>query len=506
MQRGRSLFAPRRAPVPVMVIGAKRRSLSKVLWRYFRHESKIGANTLSASEMRMIMAKTISHCQGKGSLTHNNRKFSTKNVDGSRTKDNITFVEQSIADVYDDLFGAAVERYNAKQKRSDRKIKSGYFEHVFKRAPAQTVVTSADKRKSFYEDVVQIGTKDDTGVGTADAAVAAECLTEYMNGFQEHNPNFRVFNAVLHLDEATPHLHIDYIPVGHYKQGVDTQNGIAQALKEMGYGTGKDAISRWRESERAVLDGICKAHDIEIATPEKSRGSLTVEAYKEYVKVKEQVDEKKAEVARLDEKAENADRLLKHREDLCTQVEAVIDGLDEQYQEKSATVQRLDSEIYEKENKKAQTEAALEEKQAILNESAHKVFKLDFIDKMETGKTIFGGKVTISPEDYEILTDIAKKQIATESREGELTVEIANLKKKNEELSAEKEQLTEQNTQLRRENGELQSVYGRIALAKLRSELDNLQRKLDRVMEFIKGLGLAEKLQTFLNSNKKLHR
>ena len=327
-----------------------------------------------------------------------------------------------------------------------------------------------------------------------------------MNGFQERNPNFRVFNAVLHLDEATPHLHIDYIPVGHYKQGVDTQNGIAQALKEMGYGTGKDAISRWRESERAVLDGICKAHDIEIAAPEKSRGSLTVEAYKEYVKVKEQVDEKKAEVARLDEKAENADRLLKHREDLCTQVEAVIDGLDEQYQKKSATVQRLDSEIYEKENKKAQTEAALEEKQAILNESAHKVFKLDFIDKMETGKTIFGGKVTISPEDYEILTDIAKKQIATESREGELTVEIANLKKKNEELSAEKEQLTEQNTQLRRENGELQSVYGRIALAKLRWERENLQRKLDRVMEFIKGLGLAEKLQTFLNSNKKLHR
>lgn len=222
------------------------------------------------------MAKTISHCQGKGSLTHNNRKFSAKNVDSSRTGDNVVFVEQPIADAYDDLFGAAIERYNAKQKRSDRKIKCGYFEHVFKRTPAQTVVTSADKRKSFYEDVVQIGTKDDTGVGSTDAPIAAECLTEYMNGFQTRNPNFFVFNAVLHLDEATPHLHIDYIPVGHYKQGVDTQNGIAQALKEMGYGIGKDAISRWRESERAVLEKICNAHGIEIAAPEKSRGSLTM--------------------------------------------------------------------------------------------------------------------------------------------------------------------------------------------------------------------------------------
>ena len=160
--------------------------------------------------------KRISHCQGRGSLTHNNRKFNAKNVDEDRTKDNIVFKEQPIEAAYDELFGAAVERYNAKQKRSDRKIKTSYFEHLFKRSPSQSVVTSADKRKSFYEDVVQIGTKDNTGVGTADAAVAAECLTIYMNGFQERNPNFRVFNAVLHMDEATPHLHIDYIPVGHY--------------------------------------------------------------------------------------------------------------------------------------------------------------------------------------------------------------------------------------------------------------------------------------------------
>lgn len=453
------------------------------------------------------MAKTISHCQGKGSLTHNNRRFSAKNVDSSRTKDNIIFIEQPIADAYDDLFGAAIERYNAKQKRADRKIKNGYFEHAFKRkTPPPYVVISADKRKSFYEDVVMIGTKDDTCVGSPDGQIAAECLTEYAKGFAARNPNFHVFFSALHLDERTPHLHIDYIPIGHYKKGVDTQNGLAQALKEMGYGTGKDAISRWRLAERAVLEQICKEHGIEISAPEKSRGSLTVEQYKEYAKVKEQVEEKKKEVARLDKKTEYADRLLKHREDLRTQVEAVIDGLDEQYQEKTAVIKQLDSEISEKENIKARTENALAEKQAVLSESAHKVFKIDYIDNIETGKTVFGGKVTVARDDYDRLTNLAKKQIAAERHEGELTAEVTKLKKKNEELTTEKERLTTQNAELRNENGKLQSVYGQIAISKLRSERDNLQRKLDRVMEFIKSLGLVEKLQAFLQPNKRLHR
>lgn len=401
--------------------------------------------------------KRISHCQGKGSLTHNNRKFSAKNVDEARTKDNVVFVEQGIKEAYEQLFGAAVERYNAKQKRADRKIKTSYYEHLFKRSPAQSVVTSADKRKSFYEDVVQIGTMQDTGVGTPDAEIAAACLTEYIRGFQERNPNFYVFNAVLHLDEATPHLHIDYIPVGHYKQGVDTQNGIAQALKEMGYGTGKEAIARWREAECRLLTEICNRHGIQIAAPEKSRGSLTVEQYKEFAKVKEQVDEKKEEVARLDE----------------------------QCQEKTTAL--------------TETTAALADNQTLLETSAQKVAQIKAIDEIKTDKAGFGSKVKLSKDDYSALTDLAKKQIAAENKEDFLRTRITTLENENKSLTADKESLTEQNAELRKENGELQSVYGRIAIAKIRSERDNLQRQLDRVMEFIKSLGLAERLQAFLH-------
>ncbi len=328
---------------------------------------------------------------------------------------------------------------------------------MFKRSPAPSVVTSADKRKSFYEDVVQIGTMQDTGVGTPEAEIAAACLSEYMQGFQERNPNFYVFNAILHLDEATPHLHIDYIPVGHYKQGVDTQNGIAQALKEMGYGTGKEAIARWREAECKVLTVICNRHGIQIVAPEKSRGSLTVEQYKEYAKVKEQTDEKKKEAARLDE----------------------------QYQEKTTALN--------------ETTAALANNQTLLETSAQKVAQIKSINEIETGKTFLGGKVTLSKEDYGILSDLAKKQIAAENKEDFLKRRITTLEAEKKSLSSEKEQLSEQVTELKEENGRLQSVNGKIAVATLRSERDNLQRQLDRVMEFIKNLGLAERLQAFLH-------
>lgn len=458
------------------------------------------------TERRMTIAKTISHCQGKGSLTHNSRKFSAKNVDSSRSKDNVVFVQQPLADAYNEIFGAAVERYNAKQKRSDRKIASGYFDHVFKRSPAPYVIKSADKRKSFYEDVVQIGSMYDTGVGTADAAVAAECLTIYMNGFQERNLNFRVFNAVLHLDEATPHLHIDYIPVGHYKQGVDTQNGIAQALKEMGYGVGKDAISRWRESERAVLEEICKAHNIEIAAPEKSRGSLTVEQYKEYAELKEKADNQRQEVEHLDSEISSKNLILEWRKEAIERTEQDLDKLGLECIEKRGEVEQLESELAEKQTALEQTSAAVSENQELIKQAVEKVSALNDINRIQTKKTLFGGNVTVSKSDFDNVTALAKKQIAAESKENSLRARISTLEAQNQTLTAEKERLTAKNNELRQENGELQSVSGKIAIDKLRSERDNLQQKLDRVMEFIKSLGLFEKLQAFLNPNKKLHR
>ena len=269
--------------------------------------------------------KRISFGQGKGSLTHNNREFMADNVDPLRTPQNITFVRQPIGEAYDQLFAESTERYNAKQKRNDRKVHGSYYEHLFGVKPCNTVRTAADKRKSFYEDVVQIGKMEDSGYGTEDFQLVADCLKEYMEGFQNRNPNFYVFNAVLHMDEATPHLHIDYIPVGHYKRGQDVQNGIAQALKEMGYGEGKMAIARWRAAEVEVLNKICLEHGIQPLAPEKTRGTLEIPEYKEQRRQNDELAEQNAQMeAELSEKRSESEKLDQQIEEKSAQVKAIL--------------------------------------------------------------------------------------------------------------------------------------------------------------------------------------
>ncbi len=253
--------------------------------------------------------KRISFCQGNGSLECNNREDSLRNVDRSRIENNITFIRQDLGEAYSFLFDESTERYNAKQKRNSRKIHGSYFEHQFHQKPSTFVITSRDRRKSFYEDIVQIGNKDDSGIESEDFDLVAECLKEYMQGFQERNPNFYVFNAVLHLDQTTPHLHIDYIPVGHLTQGQDTQNSLSQALYEMGYGKDRKSIARWRTTEVDVIKSICVKHGIHPLDPEIHRESMSVAEYKEYKKIQAKRLEAESELQKLSDLIEENTKL-----------------------------------------------------------------------------------------------------------------------------------------------------------------------------------------------------
>ena len=268
--------------------------------------------------------KRLTFSQGKGSIAHNNREFVANNVDPSRTPDNITFIAQPIAEAYNQLFRESTERYNANQTRNDRKI-NDYYEHLFGCKPCNTIKQASSKHKSFYEVLVQVGKKEDTGIGTDDAQVVADILKEYMENFQERNPNFYVFNAVLHMDEATPHLHFDYIPVGHYKRGQDTQNGISQALKEMGYGGGEFAIARWRAAQIETLNEICRKHGIEPLPPEESRGTLEVEEYKEQRRKADALAEQNAQIeTELVTKRSESEKLDHQIEEKTAQVRTIL--------------------------------------------------------------------------------------------------------------------------------------------------------------------------------------
>ena len=228
-----------------------------------------------------MASRKISHARGRGSLNHNNRNHVYKNVDPTKTENNIYYAKESLDEAYHKCFGQALENYNVKQKRADRKIED-YYAHLFGNANKDTVATSSNREKSFYEIVVGIGDKNNTAVGSAEGELSTKILDEYAKGFSERNPNFYVFNSVLHLDEKTPHLHIDYVPVADgYKNGLETRNSQSVALQKMGFGKEKNSINEWRKQERQVLRELCQQYGLEVAEETQGRGkTFTPDEYK----------------------------------------------------------------------------------------------------------------------------------------------------------------------------------------------------------------------------------
>ena len=202
------------------------------------------------------MKRTISAMVGKGSITHNNRDFIAENVDGERTKNNITYCNEKIQDVYHELFDEALQKYNEKQTRSDRVI-ADYYEKI----------RTGKQEKPFHEIILQIGDKDTMGAETENGELAKKILDRYMHDFEKRNPNLRVFSAHLHLDEATPHLHIDFIPfTTNSKRGLETRVSLKKALEAQGFIGGSRSDTEWNQwvaSEKEVLSQIMLEHGIE---------------------------------------------------------------------------------------------------------------------------------------------------------------------------------------------------------------------------------------------------
>ena len=227
-----------------------------------------------------LLKRTISFMTGKGSLNHNSRKFHAKNTDPNRTHWNVEYCNENIKDVYHELFDEALKRYNDKQTRKDRKI-DDYYEKI----------RSGKQEKLFHEVILQIGDKDNMGSETMEGQLAAKILDEYMKGFQERNPTLRVFAAHLHLDEATPHLHIDFIPyVTGSKRGLDTRVSLKQALSSLGFKGGSRSeteLNQWVQSEKQKLAMVMRENEIEWDQKGTHEQHLSVLDYKKKVREQE---------------------------------------------------------------------------------------------------------------------------------------------------------------------------------------------------------------------------
>ncbi len=257
---------------------------------------------------------------GKGSVNHNSRKFKAENVDSTRTHLNIDYCNENIKKVYHDLFDDALRRYNDKQTRTDRKI-ADYYEKI----------RNSKQEKPFHELILQIGDKENMSAESESGALARQILDEYYRGFQERNPQLKVFSAHLHMDEATPHLHIDFVPfTTGSKRGLETRVSLKQALAAQGFKGGSRGDTEWNQwvsAEKAVLASVMGRHGVEWEHKGTHEKHLSVLDYKKQERAKEveelgsKIEEKQAEFEAISERIKNYEKGVKELSDLETRLE-----------------------------------------------------------------------------------------------------------------------------------------------------------------------------------------
>ena len=390
------------------------------------------------------MKRTISAMVGKGSVNHNSRKFKAENVHGERTHLNIDYCNEPIKQVYHKLFDEALERYNAKQTRSDRRIED-YYEKI----------RTGKQEKPFHELILQIGNKDDTGSETEIGEQAKATLDEYYRGFRERNPNLYVFSAHLHMDEATPHIHIDFVPfTTGSKRGLDTRVSLKQALAAQGFHGGTRGMtewSQWVQSEKEQLARVMERHGFEWEQRGTHEEHLSVIEYKKQERTKELT----AVETKLTDKAEEFNALARR-----------INNLEKAEHDYSEMEQKLASD----------PEYQLPEPQGLMTAKAYKTKHADPLVKR--------------------LKKLAKNLLVRyfKAMDNYLRLNKTNgeLHRDNEALTQSNDRLKEENTVLREQNKDyalLRKVFGSkqiddlVAQAREAQQAKRLQRQKNHDLE-----------------------
>ncbi|UIJ70214.1 plasmid recombination protein (plasmid) [Bacillus cereus] len=265
------------------------------------------------------MLRSISFNQSyKSSISHNNRENTHGNsgIDPSRLEENIYFVQKDIRSVYKEVFQEAVDTYNEKQKRNDRKIQDYYGK-----------IKKSEKVHEQRELVVAIGEGKEDPMCREEKK---EALRGYAEVFQERNPNLAVYNMVLHDDEANPHLHINYVPHFSSSRGLTKRVGMDRALQQQGVeGKGMELIANWRALETAYIETLAKEHipDFERANV-GSHKYMKVKQYKEYAEAKsvveKQVQAKETYLQRVDKEVKQSEGKVEELHTVQGQLKQIV--------------------------------------------------------------------------------------------------------------------------------------------------------------------------------------
>ena len=376
--------------------------------------------------------------RGKGSLTHNRRDFIAENVDSSRTPLNVEYRNEDIRTVYHELFDDALARYNEKQTRRDRVI-DDYYEKI----------RMGKQEKLFEELIIQIGNKDDMNATSENGQLARQMLDEYMQSFQQRNPTLRVFSAHLHMDEATPHLHIDFIPfTTGSKRGLETRVSLKKALEALGFAGGTKShteLNQWIESEKQALASIMARHNIEWEQKGTHEEHLSVLDYKKQERSKE-VAALETQIDALQEQTATAETMLSEKQEQLDDIAPILKNT-EKFVQKYDAPERLLPEAGMLESGKA-----FREKKA-----------LPILGKLlKHARSLFRENTELKAK----LQKLEKENTAFKSANWNHTNEIVKLKMENRELKKDK--------------GKLDALVGRIGndvLQKLLKETPKEQPK-----------------------------
>ena len=401
------------------------------------------------------MRRTISGMIGTRSLAHNRRDFIAENVDPDRVHLNICYQNENLKEVYKELFDDSVERYNV-GKRKDRQI-TNYYEKI----------RQGKQEKLFHEVIFQIGNREDMAVGTTEGDLAVKVLDEYVKNFQQRNPTLHVFSCYLHQDEATPHLHIDFVPyvTGWKGKGMDTRVSLKQALKSLGFQGGNKhdtELNQWINHEKEVLAEIARQYGIEWEQKGTHEEHLDVYNFKK--------KECRKEVQALEQEKEY---LTAENEGLTAQIAEVRADIQLLKDDKEQAVQ--DKEAAEKRAEKAEKDLhSLEERRERLQpvmDNVSKETKQAYNRMQRKLDTMREEKEQLSEEKQQ-LQGVSDRYDRVVRVLGENVVEDAVQQDIQEQKALEEKRQVEQMPK--------GSIHERLAWGARKSEMENQQRKKNK--------------------------
>ena len=419
------------------------------------------------------MKRTISFMTGKGSVNHNSRKFHAKNTDPERSYLNVEYCNENIKDVYHELFDEALSRYNEKQTRNDRRI-DDYYEKI----------RSGKQEKPFHEIILQIGDKDTMGAETEEGQLAAKILDEYMQDFQRRNPTLRVFSAHLHMDEATPHLHIDFVPyITGSKRGLDTRVSLKQALTALGFkgGTRRETeLNQWVSAEKQQLAAIMLEHGIEWEQKGTHEKHLSLLDFEKQERAKE-VAALEAQKAELEEHNATMQEVNEKWLDQLENIEKEIFSAQENREEADKQAEQAKKKASQYEKKLTEIAPMVKDMERFAEKySADPEEVLPEAGTLETGKSYREKKAKpLIKKIVAVLRSVYRAYLDLSRRFSDMQKSYEKAWSKVNSLTARVEELWNENRDLRERLGD----FGRVERALGRDTVETIVQKEKRLEE-----------------------